>query len=167
MFLGRQFFPHVVYFICVGLMADERSRIELILENSFDACVLPQEAVCDLGFVVAKPFSEYLLLIVALGFYSLGVENVGNGFETVSVKVEREYSAYYDGLFLDYDYFAGVLIFEITHRRDYNDARLLLLLVSRAYLFGDVAAVHIVKDSLESDDKLIVLVACVDVLGDR
>ena len=36
-------------------------------------------------------------------------------------------------------------------------AKCLLLLVSRAYLFGDVAAVHIVKDSLESDDKLIVL----------
>ena len=43
MLLGRQFFPHVVYFIGVGLMADKSSRIELILKNSFDACVLPQD----------------------------------------------------------------------------------------------------------------------------
>ena len=64
----------MVYFIGVGLMADESSRIELILENSFDTCVLPQETVCDLGFVVAKPFSEYLLLIISLGFYPLLIE---------------------------------------------------------------------------------------------
>ena len=58
-------------------MADESSRIELILQNSFDTCVLPQEAMCDLGFVVAKALSEYLLLIVALGFYPLLIEYQG------------------------------------------------------------------------------------------
>ena len=88
MFLGRQFFPHVIYFICVGLMADESSRIELILQNTFDAGVLPQEAMCDLGFVVTKPFSEYLLLIVALGFYPLPIQHIGDSLESVSVKVE-------------------------------------------------------------------------------
>ena len=88
MFLGRQFFPHVIYFICVGLMADESSRIELILENSFDTCVLPKEAVRDLGFVVAKALSEYLLLIVALGFYPLFIEYIGDSLESVSVKVK-------------------------------------------------------------------------------
>ena len=88
MFLGRKLFSHVIYFIGVGLMADERSRIELILQNSFDACVLPQEAMCDLGFVVAKALSEYLLLIVALGFYPLFIEYIGDSLESVSVKVE-------------------------------------------------------------------------------
>ena len=96
MFLGRQFFPHVIYFIGVGLMADERSRIELILENSFDACVLPQESVCDLGFVVAKTFSEYLLLIVALGFYPLFIEYISNGFQSVgdTTRATLKYSVY-------------------------------------------------------------------------
>ena len=165
--LGRQLLSHVIYFVGVGFMADKCSCVELILKHSLDACVFPKVAVGNLGFVVAKLFAKCLFLIVALGFYSLGVENVGNGFETVSVKVEREYSAYYGGLFLDYDYLTRVFVFEVAHRRDDNDTRLLFLLVSRANLFGDVAAVHIVKDSLESDDKLIVLVACVDVLGDR
>ena len=134
MFLGRQFFPHVIYFICVGLMADESSRIELILQNSFDACVLPQEAMCDLGFVVAKALSEYLLLIVALGFYPLPIQHIGNSFESVSVKIEGEYPSHDLGMFF-YDYhLSGVLILEVTHRRNQDYPRFLLLLVSRADL---------------------------------
>ena len=117
MFLGRQFFPHVVYFIGVGLMADESSRIELIFENSFDPCVLPQEAVCDLRFVVAKALSEYLLLIVALGFYPLFIEYISNGFQSVSVKIEGENTANNGSLFF-YDYhLSGILILEDTWDR--------------------------------------------------
>ena len=117
MLLGRQFFPHVIYFICVGLMADESSRIELILQNSFDACVLPQEAMCDLRFVASKPFSEYLLLIISLGFYPLFIEYIGNGFQPISVKIERKYPSHDFGLFF-YDYhLSGILILEDTWDR--------------------------------------------------
>ena len=109
MFLGRQFFPHVIYLIGVGFMTDESSRVELILENSFDPCVLPQEAVCDLRFVVSKPLSEYLLLIISLGFYPLLVKHIGDSFESVSVKVERKYTSHDLGLFF-YDYHFPVFL---------------------------------------------------------
>ena len=96
--LGRQLLSHVIYFVGVGFMADKGSCVELILKHSLDACVFPKIAVGNFGFVVSELLAKRLLLIVALGLDPLGVENVGNGFKTVSVNIEREYSAYYGGL---------------------------------------------------------------------
>ena len=41
MLLFGKHFANTVYFIGVGLMADKSSRVELILENSLDSCILP------------------------------------------------------------------------------------------------------------------------------
>ena len=166
MLLGRKFLSHVIDFVGIGFMADKSSRVELVLKHSLDTRIFPKVAMGNFGFVAPKLFAKGLFLIVPLGFDSLCIENVGNGFESVAVKVEGEYSADYDGLFLDDHHLSRVFVLEVSHGRDDDDAGFLLLLVARAYLFGDVAAVHIVEDSLESDDQFIVLIACVDVLGD-
>ena len=106
-------------------------------------------------------------MVIALGLYPFFVQCVGDSLESVSVNVHREYSADNIRLFLDNDDLAGVLILEVSHRRNNNDTLLLLLLIARAYLLGNITAVHIVENSLEADDQLIVLIACVDILGDR
>ena len=101
MLLGRKILSHMIDFVGVGFMADKGSRVELVLKHSLDTRIFPKVAVGNLGFIAPKLLAKGLFLIVSLGFDSLGVENVGEGFESVAVKVEGEYSADYDGLFLD------------------------------------------------------------------
>ncbi len=165
-FLGRKLLTHMVDLTGVGSVANHHPRIEFVFQHAADALVLPQESVGDLG-LVADAFAEGLELVVALGLDALLVENGGDGLEAVALQVEGVDAAHDGGLFLNDDYLARVLVLEVAHRRDDDEAFSLLLTIPGADLFGDVAAVHVIEDALETDHELVILVARVDVFGDR
>lgn len=59
--------------------------------------------------------------------------------------------------------FAAVFVLKITEGRHHHDAVLLLLLISRVDLTGEIADVHIVEQSLEADHQIVRILGGIEV----
>ena len=148
-------------------MADQRSRVEFIFQDPPDACVLPQKPTCDLGFVGTDLLPEHLLLVIPLRFDPFRIELLGDCLDAKTGEIQTEDPADDFRLFFYNPDLSGILIFEVAHRRDKDDAFPLFLFVTRANLLGNIPTVHIVEDSLETHQQFVVFIARVDVLGNR
>ena len=69
------------------------------------------------------------------------------------------------GFFNDHD-LPGVLVLEVTEGRDDHDPFFLLLPIGGTYLPAGILGIHVVDDLFHPDDKVIVLIAGIDVLSD-
>ena len=89
----------------------------------------------------------------------------GDLLETVSVKVKLEDQPDgVGGFFNDHD-LPGVLVLEVTEGRDDHDPFFLLLPIGGTYLPAGILGIHVVDDLFHPDDKVIVLIAGIDVLS--
>ena len=75
-FFVRQHFPDVIDFTCIGFMTDKRSLIKLILKDTLNSGIHPQETVRDFGSSIWGSLFESLVLIVERRFDSLGIQYI-------------------------------------------------------------------------------------------
>ena len=145
LFFFRNILSDMCDFIVVGLVTGQRSDIEIILQDSFHAGVVPEEFESDLRFVAAEILSEKLLLIERRGFDAFLVKDTGYGGKAIALEIHIEYSSDDSRVFFYHDYLIRVLILEIAEGWYHDEALLLLLHHAGSHLFADITGVHIVE----------------------
>ena len=149
-----------------GFVADERSRIEFVFQDTLDGRTDPKLLFGYLRPCMWDIFAEQRLLVVCRSVYAVGIQFFGDLLETVSVKVKLEDQPDgVGGFFNDHD-LPGVLVLEVTEGRDDHDPFFLLLPVGGTYLPAGILGIHVVDDLFHPDDKVVVLIAGIDVLSD-
>jgi len=88
LFLRRNEPEGLVNLVRPGFVADERSRIEFVFQDTLDGRTDPKLLFGYLRPCMWDIFAEQRLLVVCRSVYAVGIQLFGDLLETVSVKVK-------------------------------------------------------------------------------